>query len=236
MPALRMTLAWAYAAAVSILGFCLCVLRPFNPANNSAIAKLYVWGGRPILGVKVIAEGRERLRSDEPRVLIANHQSNDDLFLLGDVLPRRTVVVGKKSLSWIPIFGQMFWLGGNVLIDRKAGRKAKGTIGKTAAAMREDRKSVWIFPEGTRSKGRGLLPFKRGAFLAAIAAQAPILMICVSEYRGRGRQQHPVLIRILEPVPTAGLTEKDLPALIATCHHAMSQTIDELNVRARSAH
>lgn len=37
-----------------------------------------------------------------------------------------------------------------------------------------------MFPEGTRSRGRGLLPFKTGAFHAAIAAGVPIIPVCVS--------------------------------------------------------
>ena len=232
MPALRLTLAWSYAAMVSLLGFGLCLLRPFHPGNNHWIARLYAWGGRPILGLNVCVEGREHLMGSQPRVVIANHQSNDDIFLLGDLLPSRGVVVGKSSLRWVPIFGQMFWLGGNVLINRKQGQKAKATIGATAQAMRVGRKSVWLFPEGTRSKGRGLLPFRRGAFLAAVTAQTPIVMICVSDYRSRGRQKTPVYVRVLEPVSTIGLAEGDVPELITRCHSAMDKTIQELNGKA----
>lgn len=235
MSVLRLTLAWFYAALVSLLGFCFCLLRPFNPANNHFIARLYAWGGRSILGVRTHVEGREHLEGVSPRIVVANHQYNDDIFLLGDLVPRRGVIVGKAGLRWIPLFGQMFWLGGNVLIDRSRGQAAKAAIAATAEAMERGRKSVWVFPEGTRSQGRGLLPFKRGAFVAAVAAQVPIVMICTGTYRSGSQRQAPVFIRVLAPIPTTGLSEADVPALIADCHGAMRTAIDELDHKATMA-
>lgn len=44
--ALRLALAWTYAAAVSLIGVGLCLMRPFNPGNNPTIARLFAWGGR----------------------------------------------------------------------------------------------------------------------------------------------------------------------------------------------
>ncbi|MAL98228.1 MAG: 1-acyl-sn-glycerol-3-phosphate acyltransferase [Alteromonadaceae bacterium] len=231
----RLFIAWAYVLFISLIGFFLCLLRPFNPGNNHLIARFYAWGGRPILGLKTHVEGREHLTGTTPRVVVANHQSNDDVFLLGDLLPYRTVVIGKSSLRWIPIFGQMFWLGGNVLINRQRGAGASNTIDQTARALNRERKSVWVFPEGTRSKGRGLLPFKRGAFMAAVEAQVPLVMICCSDYQSRGRQTLPVHIRVLEPISTTGLMRSDVPTLMADCHQAMQIAIAELNQLATAS-
>ena len=63
------------------------------------------------------------------------------------VLPG-TVSVGKKSLKWIPFFGQMYWLTGNILIDRKNTNKAVSTIEMTAQKIKKHKLSVWMFPAG----------------------------------------------------------------------------------------
>jgi 1-acyl-sn-glycerol-3-phosphate acyltransferase len=63
-----------------------------------------------------------------------------------------------------PVFGQLYWLTGNLLIDRNNRAKAHGTIAEVVNAFKKRKISFWMFPEGTRSRGRGLLPFKTGAF------------------------------------------------------------------------
>ncbi len=65
----------------------------------------------------------------------------------------------------MPLFGQLYWLSGNILIDRKNRTRAFETMAETARKIKEKCLSVWIFPEGTRSRGRGLLPFKLGHFI-----------------------------------------------------------------------
>ena len=72
--------------------------------------------------------------------------------------------IGKKSILWMPLFGQIYWLSGNILIDRANRARAFETLAQTAVKIKEKCLSIWIFPEGTRSRGRGLLPFKAGAF------------------------------------------------------------------------
>ena len=53
-------------------------------------------------------------------------------------------------------------------------------MAELARRIQEDNVSVWMFPEGTRSRGRGLLPFKTGAFHAAIAAGVPVVPVVCS--------------------------------------------------------
>jgi 1-acyl-sn-glycerol-3-phosphate acyltransferase len=60
------------------------------------------------------------------------------------------------------VFGLLYWLTGNLLIDRNNRAKAHGTIAQVVKHIQKRNISVWMFPEGTRSRGRGLLPFKTG--------------------------------------------------------------------------
>jgi 1-acyl-sn-glycerol-3-phosphate acyltransferase len=102
------------------------VARPFNPDNNRYLAWTISKVGRALLGMKCTVAGAENMPVDRPTVVIANHQHNDDLFMLGMLLPPRTVTVGKSALVWVPFFGQVFWLGGNVILDR--GRSHRLTL------------------------------------------------------------------------------------------------------------
>jgi len=229
MGLIRKFLAWLTVPVICLFALVLYVARPFNPDNNRLLGWTVARVGRFLLGMKRPLEGVENLPQDRPTVVIANHQHNDDLFVMGDLLPPRTVTVGKSSLVWVPFFGQVFWLGGNVILDRGRSHKAIAVMQATSEAISRDRKSLWVFPEGTRSRGRGLLGFKKGAFHAAVAAGAPITMVCASQYHDRtlgwsGRRE-PVAIRVLPPVETAGLTAKDIPELMARCHQQMEKAI-----------
>ena len=229
MAVVRKILAWISVPVLCLLALVLYLARPFNPDNNRLLGWIVARVGRCLLGMKRPLYGAENMPQDRPTVIIANHQQNDDLFLMDDLLPPRTVAVGKSSLVWVPFFGQVFWLGGNIILNRGRSRKAVAVMEATSEAINQQRKSIWVFPEGTRSRGRGLGSFKKGAFHTAIAAGAPITMVCAGEYHGKTRgwsgRREPVPMRILPPVETQGLTSADVPELIARCHQQMSEAI-----------
>ena len=104
----------------------------------------------------------DEVKSVGPAVYVCNHQSNYDIFTVTGAVQPGVVAVGKKSLLWLPFFGLIFWLSGNVLIDRSNRSRAIGTIGQVVDRIKHRGTSIWMFPEGTRSQGRGLLPFKAG--------------------------------------------------------------------------
>ncbi|WP_440055061.1 1-acylglycerol-3-phosphate O-acyltransferase [Pseudoalteromonas sp. T1lg65] len=162
-----------------IFGLLLCVVRPFHRNNVHVIASWFGAMSR-VIGVKLVINQDPEAARTEPAMYIANHQNNYDLFTLPAVVPKNTVSMGKKSLKWIPFFGQLYWLSGNILIDRGNRSKAMGTLGKSAKRIKHDKLSVWMFPEGTRSYGRGLLPFKTGAFHTAMSANVPIIPVCMN--------------------------------------------------------
>lgn len=110
-------------------------------------------------------------------------------------------------------------------------RALAGTAANQAIACRGQ--SVWILPEGTRSRGRGLLPFRKGAFQTAITTGAPITLICFSDYltayeQGTG-DRCTVTARVLPPIPTEDLGTADIPDLMARCRALMIQHLTELN-------
>ena len=218
---------------VGLIGLLIGLCRPFNPDNSRLYARLYAWPSSWLLRLKVEADVGPLFDQPPGCVIIANHQSNFDLFVLGHVVPPRTVCIGKKSLGWIPLFGQLFWLGGNVLVDRGNAWQARRAIQTTTRTLREKDTSIWIFPEGTRNPDAQLKPFKKGAFHMAIDAGVPIVPVCASRYAGRlnlnGWRRQRVIIRSLPPIPTAGLSQQDIPALMEQCRSQMQACIDLLD-------
>jgi 1-acyl-sn-glycerol-3-phosphate acyltransferase len=231
--ALRIVLLCLLCTLASVVGLLVALCRPFNPDNSRICAKIYARPALWILGLKVRIEQDALRTQPQPCVFIGNHQSNLDLFVVGGSVPPRTVSVGKKSLKWIPLFGQIYWLAGNILVDRGNGRQARQAMQKVSAILREGTTSIWIFPEGTRNHGRGLLPFKKGAIQLAIAAGVPIVPVCVSSYVNSMRlnrwQSGCATIRCLPPIPTQGLSNADIPALLERCRTDMVRGIAELD-------
>lgn len=224
-----------YFLIVAILGVLICLCRPFNSNNNRLMARIFSWGGLRILGIDVQVEHPERLYALEPGVILANHQSNLDLFILGGLVPLRTASIGKSSLKWVPFFGQLYWLAGNVLIDRKDSKQSIGAMDQVSEAIVKDRRSIWIFPEGTRSLGKGLGQFKKGAFHIAVQAQCKITLVVASSYANRldfGKwKAGKVVVSILPPLLTEGLQQEDVDDLLHSVHKQMADEIARLDAR-----
>jgi 1-acyl-sn-glycerol-3-phosphate acyltransferase len=163
-----------------VIGMVICLARPRHKNNVYHLSRVLNWACW-MLGVKVKRIIPDECRNIGSAVYVANHQTNYDIMVLGCVMPG-TVSMGKQSLAWIPLFGQVYYLSGNILIDRARSSKAADTIRQVVSKIKQRGISIWMFPEGTRSKGRGLIPFKNGAFHTAIAAEVPLVPIVCSSY------------------------------------------------------
>jgi 1-acyl-sn-glycerol-3-phosphate acyltransferase len=219
---------------VGTFGSLFCMFRPFQPKNTPLFAHIVSYLGLKILNLKVTFKNWEKRIPLKPSIVICNHQSILDIFLCGAVIHGRTVSVGKKALKYIPFFGQLYWLAGNILIERESPKKAMVIMDRaTQKAVIEDNMSIWVFPEGTRNPKPVLLPFKRGAFRTAIKAQVPLLPICVSTYQGqvdlnRWQSGH-IMIDILDTVFTGGLKPSDSAELAKRCQNQIQERINTMN-------
>lgn len=235
----RALLVLSYFFLVALVGILVCLFRPFNPDNTRICGRLFSVGGLKLLGLKVHVQGREYLQTMEPSIVIANHQDNLDLFVHGGIIPRRCVSVGKKSLRYLPLFGQVYWLAGNIMIDRKQSKASIDTMTATTEALKFKQTSIWVFPEGTRNHGNNLLPFKKGAFHMAKQADAPILPICTSAYPKHIRLNRwhagDIYIQVLPPFQTRSVDKTDLNTLSQQIHQQMSETIAQLNDKVASS-
>ncbi|NQY64345.1 MAG: 1-acylglycerol-3-phosphate O-acyltransferase [Alteromonadaceae bacterium] len=209
------------------------MLRPFHRNNVYTTAK-YLGKFSKIVGLDVEVRIPDSVKNVGPAVYVANHQNVWDLFTVSGAVQPNTVSVGKTSLKWIPFFGQMYWLTGNILIDRNNTSKALNTITVTAKKIRERKISIWLFPEGTRSGGRGLLPFKTGAFRTAIKADVPIVPACVSNCHNVIKLNRwnngKTIIEFLDPIYTTDTSKENIRRITNSTHDLMAKKIEQLNI------
>ncbi|MEM6052325.1 1-acylglycerol-3-phosphate O-acyltransferase [Erwinia sp. P7711] len=221
-----------YSILVCVFGCIYCLFSPRNPRHVATFGHLF---GKlsTVFGLKVELRRPEGADNYPNAIYIANHQNNYDMITAAKIVQPTTVTVGKKTLLWVPFFGLLYWLTGNLLIDRDNRAKAHGTIGELVEQFKKKKISFLMFPEGTRSRGRGLLPFKTGAFHAAMAAGVPIIPIVVSNTHdkiklNRFNNGH-VIIEMLPPIDTAAFADQSVRKLATHCRELMMAKLEALN-------
>ncbi|CAJ0998947.1 1-acyl-sn-glycerol-3-phosphate acyltransferase [Sodalis praecaptivus] len=227
----RLILMGIFIILSSIVVLFVCLLRPRNVNNVHFAAQLYCkisW----LLGVKITITGMENIPSGSC-VYVANHQSNYDIFLLTGAVPPRAVSIGKKSILYSPFFGLIYWLSGNIFIERGNNIRAMQALQKTKEKMLRDNMSVWLFPEGTRNYGKGLRPFKTGAFYLARNARLPLVPVSASNYytnfRLNGINNGEIFVRFLPAVSKETITAQPVREIVAIVYKQMSAEIAALD-------
>jgi 1-acyl-sn-glycerol-3-phosphate acyltransferase len=160
-------------------------------------------------GVKVVVHNPERMLRGRGAVYASNHVSWFDVFAIASVLPRYTFVA-KSELRKLPLFGWGAESAGVVFLARD-NRKSAFESYKGAAQTVKEGQSIVVFPEGTRGRDYHLRSFKKGPFVLAIAAQAPVVPVLVYgalEVMPKGSfriQPATVHVHFLEAVESEGL-------------------------------
>ncbi|HEX2672476.1 MAG TPA: lysophospholipid acyltransferase family protein [Polyangiaceae bacterium] len=146
------------------------------------------WWSKRLLGQAEVSlqasgvEHAERASGAPAFVVMSNHQSLYDIPALYQTLPLRLRMVAKAELFRIPIWAQAMRAAGFVELDRSARERAIESLERAKLALARGT-SIWIAPEGTRSRDGSLGPFKHGGFHLAVGASAPILPVSIAGTR-----------------------------------------------------
>jgi len=183
--------------------------------------------------VRIDVAGLENVPTHAPVILMSNHQSLADIAAIVTTLPRSVSwrFVAKKELVRVPIFGQALVASGHIIIDRGNREKAVASLHRAAERIRAGT-SVIVFPEGTRSPGGELRPFKSGPFHLAIEAQVPIIPVTVSgsnHITPKGQLQvHAGRVKIVygTPIPTRGVSVAERKVLMTRVRNAIAAGYD----------
>ncbi|KAG0197715.1 1-acylglycerol-3-phosphate O-acyltransferase [Mortierella sp. GBA30] len=213
-----------------------CAILDKRYVINYVVSRLFSFLAAGPCGVTYKIVGEEHL-DNYPAIVVCNHQSSMDMMVLGRVFPKHCVVMAKKELLYFPFLGMFMKLSNAIFIDRKNHKKAIESTTQAVADMKKHNSGIWIFPEGTRSRldKADLLPFKKGAFHLAIQSQHPILPIISQGYSriyDSSKRSFPggeLEIRILEPIPTTGLTIDDVNDLMEKTRNLMLKHLKEMD-------
>jgi 1-acyl-sn-glycerol-3-phosphate acyltransferase len=211
----------------------------FRPGASIHDKILYVWSGLflKIPPVRIEVSGVEKVDPNQRYVVVSNHLSMFDVPLLMHELPIQGRYLAKKEVFKIPLVAQAMRAVGIIEINRQKGGSSRQAIIEGVRIATERGYSLLVYPEGTRNTKGTLLPFYKGAFRIAIDTGLPILPVVIE---GTERVSRPgskffypghATMRILDPVETTGMTNKeDLRTLTAQVESDMNAVYREMRL------
>jgi 1-acyl-sn-glycerol-3-phosphate acyltransferase len=135
-----------------------------------------------LAGIRVSAAGLSNIPVDRPSVLIPNHSSYLDSFVLAAVLPPRFVFLAKKELDRSAFLSIFLRRLGTLFAERISAEQGVQDAADAVKAVRAGQGLV-VYPEGTFRRAPGLRPFKLGGFLVAAQAGVPLLPVTIRGMR-----------------------------------------------------
>jgi 1-acyl-sn-glycerol-3-phosphate acyltransferase len=227
----------AVSLYVGVMGppFLLIALATGRPTILYRVGLAGVRLGLWLSGIAIDIRHTVNILRDRAAVYVVNHTSNVEPPILFEVLkglfPRLRILY-KAELRKLPILVRAFDLAGFVPLERGNRDQSLPAIERAADALREGN-SFLIFPEGTRSRTGELLPFKKGGFIMALKAHAPIVPVAIKGARDAMRKGsliiRPVRVTVSfgAPIETAGLGIDDRDDLVARVRSAVAALLVE---------
>ena len=184
-----------------------------------------------IVGTKLINPDSQKLKNSGPAIYVTNHTSALDIFISMAICPYGGCGIGKKEVVRIPFFGWAYWLSGHLLIDRGNREKAVASMNKLSKFVNDKKLSIWIWPEGTRSMGGKLIPFKKGFVHLALATGLPIIPVIFhgahKRWPAKTMQFYPgeVRVEVLNPIDTKDWNKDNIEAHVNQVKSVMSEAL-----------
>lgn len=145
---------------------------------DRADERLELWSRRllAVAEIQLTVSGRENYDPSKSYLLMSNHASHFDVPVIFQAYKRPVRMVAKKELFAIPLFGSAMRAAGFPELDRKDRKKAIAALDAGTALFAQGI-SLWIAPEGTRSRDGEMGSFKKGGFVLALEHQLEILPV-----------------------------------------------------------
>jgi 1-acyl-sn-glycerol-3-phosphate acyltransferase len=193
-----------------------------QPPRELCDRRIDTWSRRLVerAGIRLEVHGVERADPSRAYIVMSNHQSHFDIPVIFQALGRSMRMVAKTELFRIPFFGSAMRAAEFVEVDRGNRRQAIAAM-ERAKALVSSGLSIWIAPEGTRSKTGEMGEFKRGGFHLALGAEALILPVSISGTLAvlppkqlQLKRDVPVRVTVSDPIDPAAFGRRQLDELI----------------------
>jgi 1-acyl-sn-glycerol-3-phosphate acyltransferase len=171
----------AYVATVLILTLPALWIRlllcsPGRPADRAA--KRWSRIALMLCGLRPRVAGLENLTGLQSGILVANHASYIDPLVLMAAIPADFSFIAKGRLADYPLIGTVIRKAGHATIHKVDVAQRLASAEEIVTLLRKDGLLV-IFPEGTFVRAPGLLPFRLGAFRAAVDTERPVVSVAI---------------------------------------------------------
>jgi 1-acyl-sn-glycerol-3-phosphate acyltransferase len=217
--------AWSWGTALALSGpIWLAIAITPSLAARRAFLQYSVRFWLRLAGIRVWATGLSNIPEGRPCVLIPNHSSYLDSFVLAAVLPPRFVFLAKKELDRSAFLSIFLRRLGTIFAERASAEQGVQDAAAAVEAVRAGQGLV-VYPEGTFRRAPGLRPFKLGGFLIAAQAGVPLLPVTIRGMRST--------LRDGQWVPRPGRISISIGAPL-TCEGADWGAAVELRDRARA--
>ena len=196
---------------------------------GKTICRTMVW----LSGCPLTLRGTEHLDPSRPAIYVSNHTSVLDIFIGSWLAPWGTVGIAKKEIVWYPFFGQLYLLSGHLRLDRGKRDRAVASLGSLSDLVCRHGLSIFMWPEGTRSRDGRLLPLKKGIAHLALQTGLPIVPIVVAgahrawEKRTLRVRAVPIDVTVLPAMSTAHWTAEDIDKNLAELHARFAEALPE---------
>lgn len=216
------------------------VISLFESSGRKQIAVARAWARclLSVSGVRVKAEGLEKIAPNGSYVFVSNHLSYMDTPVVLANIPAQFRFLAKSGLFQIPLLGTHLARAGHIPVPREDARAAVKTMTTAAQVIRERGISLLIFPEGGRSPDGDLASFKEGAAYIAIRAGVPLVPIALKGTReilpyGSGHvRSGRVTMRIGDPIPTDQVQLRDRGQITDQLRDRIASMLDEQPIHA----
>ncbi len=186
-----------------ILVFCLF----FLPQKTTFSIARFLFGILiRLMGIKLEVTGRDNIRSDKPYLIMGNHQSLFDIFVIPVAIPLCFVGVEAAYHFSLPVWGYLIRKWGCIPIERNNIKKAILSLEKAKKTLLSGM-SIGILPEGHRTLTGEIGPFKKGPFHLAKGANTDILPFAINGLFNFHRKSSLILrpgkvkVNIGKPIP-----------------------------------
>lgn len=193
-----------------------------EPKRSKALHNIFkVWMGifMQLVFCPVRRKGAEHFEEGKTYVVVCNHNTFLDVPVSSPWIPGANKTLAKVEISKVPLFGKIYKTG-SILVDRDDEQSRKQSF----VSMRQTLQMgvhLCLYPEGTRNKtDDDMLPFADGAFVVAIREQVPIMPALIfntakvlPHNKKFWASPSPIPFHFLAPIPTSGLSLRDLPEL-----------------------